>query len=148
MHEPKSYPRIFFARAIDGEDLAARLALASDVASELAAAGLSMVDPMVDEPVMVGETEADQRRLYREIVEHDLAVLKTCHAVLMDISAPGRTYIGCVCEMTYAYFWKIPCVVYTGKTDSRRPWLQYHATAVLETRADSIALLRRLLKAE
>ena len=142
------YPRTYFARAIDGEDSATRLALASDVASELAAAGLSMVDPTVGEPVGVGETRADERKLYEAIVEHDLSILKTCHAVLMDISVPSRSYIGCICEMTYAYLWQIPCVVYMGKVDKRRPWLQYHATAVLETRADAIDLLRQLLKAD
>jgi hypothetical protein len=140
------YPRIYFARAIDGEDSATRLALASDVASELAAAGLSMVDPTVDDPTGVGETKTDERELYQAIVEHDLSVLQSCHAVLMDISVPGRSYIGCICEMTYAYLWRIPCVVYMGKTDKRRPWLQYHATAVFETRADAIDFLRRLLK--
>jgi hypothetical protein len=140
-------PRVYFARAIDGEDSATRLALASDVASELAAAGLLMVDPTVDDPTGASATEAGTGKLYQVIVEHDLSVLKSCHAILMDISVPGRSYIGCICEMTYAYFWRIPCVVYVGKTDSRRPWLHYHATAVFETRADAIDLLGRLLKA-
>lgn len=142
-----SYPRVYFARAIDGEDGATRLALASDVASELAAAGLAMVDPTIGDPTGASVAKADTGKLYQAIVEHDLAVLKSCHAILMDISVPGRSYIGCICEMTYAYFWRIPCVVYVGKTDSRRPWLHYHATAVFETRADAIDLLGRLLKA-
>lgn len=141
-----TYPRIYFARAIDGEDIAKRLTLASDVASELAAAGLSMVDPTVDDPPAVAETVADERRLYQAIVDHDLSVLKSCHAVLMDISVAGRSYIGCICEMTYAYLWRIPCIVYTGEADSRRPWLHYHATAVVETRAEAIDLLRQLFK--
>src|SRR5262245_5216676 len=108
-----TYPRIYFARAIDGEDAPKRLALASKVASELAAAGLSMVDATVDDPPMGTETVADERKLYQAIVDHDLSVLKSCHAVLMDISTPGRSYIGCICEMTYAYLWRIPCFVYT-----------------------------------
>jgi hypothetical protein len=142
----KPRPRIYFARAIDGEDNAARSRLASTVASELAAAGLSMVDPAADDPAVTDETKEGAMKRYRTLVEHDLSVLQSCHAVLMDISVPGRSYIGCICEMTYAYFWKIPCVVYTGNLDDRRPWLQYHATAVLKTRADAIDVLRRLLK--
>lgn len=145
--EETLYPRVYFARAIDGEDSVTRLALASDVASELAAAGLLMVDPTVDDPAGASAAEADAGKLYRAIVEHDLSVLRSCHAILMDMSVPGRSYIGCICEMTYAYLWRIPCVVYVGKTDSRRPWLHYHATGVFETRADAIDLLGRLLKA-
>lgn len=141
------YPRIYFARAIDGEGYAARSELTSVVAAELASAGLSMVDPTAeDDPLeATGETNVDESGRYRTIVEHDLSVLRSCHAVLMDISTPGRSYIGCICEMTYAYLWKIPCVVYMGRADNRRPWLQYHATAVFETRADAIGLLCELL---
>jgi hypothetical protein len=131
------YPRVYFARAIDGQDGATRLALAADVASDLAAAGLLMVDPTVDDPDEASTARAaDTQKFYQAIVEHDLSVLKSCQAILMDISVPGRSYIGCICEMTYAYFWRIPCVVYVGETDSRRPWLHY-----------AIDLLGQLLKA-
>lgn len=141
-------PRIYFARAIDGEDHAARLALTAAVAADLAAAGLSMVDPTADEPAGTDAAGQDERARYRAIVEHDLAVLKSCHAVLMDISVPGRSYIGCICEMTYAHFWQIPCVVYVGGVDQHRPWLHYHAAAIFEARAEAIDWLRELFTAE
>jgi hypothetical protein len=141
------YPRIYFARAIDGEDDAARSELTSVVAAELASAGLSMVDPTEDDDLTgaTRETNVDESERYRTIVEHDLSVLRSCHAVLMDISMPGRSYIGCICEMTYAHLWQIPCAVYMGRINNRRPWLQYHATAVFETREEAIELLCRLL---
>ena len=85
-----SYPRVYFARAIDGEDSATIQALTSDVASELAAAGLLMVDPTVDDPPKTSAVKANMGKLYQAIVEHDLSVLKSCHAILMDISVPGR----------------------------------------------------------
>src|ERR1022692_1921458 len=169
-------PRIYFARAIDGEDTVAAQVLASVVASELEQAGLLMVDPIVSgpaqldtdggeevrhpsiveqagllrvDPIVSGpaqlDTDVDVRLRYHSIVDHDLAVLRRCDAVLMDMSLPNRNYIGCVCEMTYAYLWNIPCVVYLGRSNPNRPWLHYHAVAVFEFRKDAIACLTRRL---
>jgi hypothetical protein len=137
-------PRIYFARAIDGEDTVAAQVLASVVASELEQAGLLMVDPIVSGPTQL-DTDVDVRLRYHSIVDHDLAVLRRCDAVLMDMSLPNRNYIGCVCEMTYAYLWNIPCVVYLGRSNPNRPWLHYHAVAVFEFRKDAIACLTRRL---
>jgi hypothetical protein len=135
-------PRIYFARAIDGQDKKAGQTLASVVAQELAAVGLLMVDPTVNEPTTPGNSKPlNQAEKYQAIVEHDLSVLRSCHAVLMDISEPGRSYIGCICELTYAYLWQIPCAVYTGNSDKNRPWLHYHASAIYAARNDAIIWL-------
>ena len=137
--------RVYFARAIDGEHRLRTLELASTVARELAAVGLLMIDPMADEPVhsLVG---LDQGSRYRAIVDHDLATLRSCQAVLMDMSIPDRNYIGCICEMTYAYLWQIPCVIHLGEINKDRPWLHYHATAVFKLRSEAIAYLGAILR--
>lgn len=137
--------RVYFARAIDGEHKLRTQELAFTVARELAAVGLLMIDPTADEPVHP-PTRLDDGSKYRAIVDHDLAALRSCRAVLMDLSIPDRNYIGCICEMTYAYLWQIPCVIYLGEINKDRPWLHYHATAVFSLRSEAVAYLRTILR--
>jgi hypothetical protein len=137
-------PRVYFARAIDGENSSSARLLASAVARELEESGMLMIDPVASEPLFPS-SNLDMLARHKAIVDHDLSVLRTCHAVLMDISIPGRSYIGCICEMIYAYSWHIPCVVYLGNVDGDRPWLRYHATAIFQSRPEAISHLRTLL---
>jgi nucleoside 2-deoxyribosyltransferase len=141
-----SLPRVYFARAIDGENEETRMTLVSIVAAELAVRNLQLVDPVATEPNDrdIQDTETIQK--YRNIVDHDLSILRTCDAVLMDMSIPNRNYIGCVCELTYAYLWSIPCIVYIGQGNSNRPWLHYHATAIFKSRKAAVAHLADLLQ--
>jgi hypothetical protein len=141
-----SLPRIYFARAIDGESEETRTTLASIVAAELAARNLRLVDPVATEPDVRDSQDTETIQKYRHIVDHDLSILRTCDAVLMDMSIPNRNYIGCVCELTYAYLWDIPCIVYIGQANSNRPWLHYHATAIFKSREAAVAHLARLLQ--
>ena len=141
-----SLPRVYFARAIDGENEATRVTLASSVATELATRNLQLVDPVATEPQNRGSADSEILEAYRRIVDHDLSILRTCDAVLMDMSIPNRNYIGCVCELTYAYMWHIPCVVYVGQCNQNRPWLHYHATAIFRSREAAITHLANLLR--
>ena len=139
-------PRVYFARAVDGLDADQTIGLAEVARQELATVGLSMVDPVASEPVfreaqLDGTVVADPLQFCRQIVEHDLAILRGCDAVLMDMTIPSRNYIGCVCEMTYAHIWGIPCVVYLDRIDHNRPWLIYHTTAVFSVRSEAVAYL-------
>jgi len=141
-------PRVYFARAVDGLDGEQVTRLAEEARQALEAVGLSMVDPVASEPAFSGaevngEVAADRLQFYRQIVEHDLAMLRGCDAVLMDMTMPFRNYIGCICELIYAYMWNIPCVVYLGKSDPNRPWLRYHATAMFAARSEAVAYLGR-----
>jgi hypothetical protein len=141
-----SLPRVYFARAIDGEGEETGKILASIVAAELAARNLQLVDPVATAPDVRDGQDTEIIQKYRDIVDHDLSILRTCDAVLMDMSIPNRNYIGCVCELTYAYLWDIPCIVYVGKTNPNRPWLHYHATAIFKSRDAAVAHLSRLLQ--
>jgi nucleoside 2-deoxyribosyltransferase len=141
-----SLPRIYFARAIDGESKEKRTTLVSVVAAELAARNMQLVDPVATEPDVRDSQDTETIQKYRNIVDHDLSILRTCDAVLMDMSIPNRNYIGCVCELTYAYLWDIPCIVYIGQANSNRPWLHYHATAIFKSRETAIVHLTRVLQ--
>jgi hypothetical protein len=145
--------RVYFARAVDGLDGAHVARLAEEARQILEAVGLSMVDPVASEPAFPdaevnGAVTPDPSQFYRQIVEHDLAMLRGCDAVLMDMTIPSRNYIGCICEMMYAYIWDIPCVVYLGRADPNRPWLRYHATAMFAARSEAVAYLARHFSAK
>lgn len=137
--------RVYFARAIDGQEARAISSLTSLVNDDLMAVGMELVDPTVSEPQPGEDIDSHSIDHYRAIVDHDLAVLRTCDAVLMDMSIVGRSYIGCICEMTYAFLWNVPCAVYIGMQDTKRPWLHYHA-AVFQQRKDAIAYLVKRLR--
>lgn len=140
-------PRVYFARAVDGLDRDRVIDLAQGVRKELDVVGLTTIDPVAASEPMIGgvrdesEHSGDAPRNYRQVVEQELAILRSCDAVLMDMSIPSRNYIGCVCEMTYAHMWNIPCVVYLDAVELNRPWLKYHATATFGTRIEAIAFL-------
>ena len=139
--------RVYFARAMDGMDAEHIACEAKEVARELAAHGMQMVDTFVevksDEDLRTFDEKA------REIVERDLALLKSADAVLMNCSIPGRSYVGCICELVYAYLWRIPVVVYVGSSDNdKRYWLQYHATHVCRSRNEAVDALISLFVAE
>lgn len=141
-------PRVYFARAVDGLDSDQVIRLGAEARQALEAVGLSMVDPVASEPAfndaqVDGAATVDASPFYRQVVEHDLAMLRGCDAVLMDMTIPYRTYVGCICEMIYAYLWNIPCVVYLGQIDPDRPWLRYHATAMFTARSEAVAYLAR-----
>jgi hypothetical protein len=64
----------------------------------------------------------------------------------MDMTIPDRNYIGCTCELTYAYLWQIPSVVWVGDTGlEQRPWLQYHASVVVRSRQEAVEAVAALL---
>lgn len=142
--DANSSPRIYFARAIDGQETGIISSLTLLVNDELAAVGMQLVDPTISEPQPTADVGSHIADYYQAIVNHDLAVLRSCDAVLMDMSIVGRSYIGCVCEMTYAYLWNIPCAVYIGMQDARRPWLHYHAAVFEQRRAAVAYLVQRL----
>ncbi len=138
-------PRIYFARAVDGMSLDDTLTLAQVVAQELARFGLTLVDPVAEQLGLRSALKDDIKSASRQLVDFDLSTLRTCNGMLMDMSIPNRNYIGCSCELTYAYLWKIPTVVYAADSYRARPWLNYHAQEVCACRDDAISALVELL---
>ncbi|GIF01639.1 hypothetical protein Ari01nite_91030 [Paractinoplanes rishiriensis] len=138
-------PLVYFARAVDGLDRRAVLGAAKVVAAELEKSGLRMTDP-VDAWMRSDRLRSPDDHVL--LVQSDLGLLRRCDGVLMDMSIPDRNYLGCTCELTYAYLWRIPSVVWVGDTGlERRPWLRYHATTVVRTRPEAVAALTGLLLA-
>lgn len=121
------------------------LNLTSTVKEELNSIDLDMIDPYVEtKNNKVGITFKEKAR---EIVEQDLSLLKTADIVLMDCSIPNRNYIGCICELVYAYLWGIPIIVYVGSSgNDNRYWLRYHANYICKDRSEAIKYIKLLSK--
>lgn len=133
--------RVYYARAVDGRDRATLKSIADELCSVLAQRGLELLDP-------VDYADSALAAPYGDIVENDLALLKTADAVLMDLSLERWTYVGCICELVYAHLWRIPVVVFiTGSTLSERAWLRYHATRITSDRETALTALDEILSA-
>ncbi len=134
-------PTVYFARAVDGLPRDEVLRVGGEVAKELGERGLSMVDP-----VAIWMDSAGTSTDYTALVESDLAVLRQCDGILVDMTIPHRSYVGCVGELTYAHLWRKPAVVWVGETGLEdRPWLRYHASAVVRTRDEAVSAIAGLL---
>lgn len=137
-------PLVYFARAVDGLDRADVLAAARVVGAELEESGLQMTDPV--ELWLRAARESPVPDDPAGLVKSDLGLLRRSDRVLMDMSIRDRAYIGCTCELTYAYLWHIPSVVWVGDTGlDQRPWLRYHATAVVKSRQEAVEAVAGLL---
>jgi nucleoside 2-deoxyribosyltransferase len=134
--------RIYFARAIDDQVPDAIDTARLLIVSELAHANVVLVDPYseIEDALRAQHHTRARNEVDELIVESDLRLLKTCDAVFMDMSIPGRNYVGCSCELVYAHFWDIPVVVYVGQSgNDERVWLRHLAHSVWRDRAEAIA---------
>jgi ATP adenylyltransferase len=83
------------------------------------------------------------------IVEEDLAMLRNADILLVDYSKRGRNYVGCTCEIVYAYLLNKPIIAYTGRSGNHdRPWLLYHASFVCRSMRQVVDSLKHLTVAE
>jgi hypothetical protein len=86
---------------------------------------ISVADTLDSE---IGMTDA-------QIVEKSLALLTKCDFLIFDCSIENWNYVGCIFEVAYAHRMHKPIIVYTGATtNSRRPWLRYHATKIVASK--------------
>src|SRR5437660_5626097 len=135
-------PRVYFARAMDDMDVSHITEQAALLRAELDEHGLEVVDAFFGPQ----QVDAQSSEVTNSIIHSDLKLLRQCDAVFMDMSIPDRTYIGCSCELVYAYSWNIPVVVYVGDTtNSRRPWLLYHAAQICGDRLEAVRAVIRLV---
>ena len=97
---------------------------------------ISVADSLEGE---IGMTDA-------QIVEKGLSLLNKCDFMIFDCSIENWNYIGCVFEMAYAHRMNKPIIVYTGATtNNKRPWLRYHATRVVVSRAHLVDAVSELI---
>jgi nucleoside 2-deoxyribosyltransferase len=101
-------------------------------ASELvAAAGWEPVDPMRRD--FRGRTEGHEQ----EIVDGDLADIRSCDAVLADFGEPDE---GTAMEAWYAHGAGVPVIAFTGGRKAH-PWTVYVSAKVCESLEEAVSAL-------
>jgi hypothetical protein len=138
-------PLVYVARAVDWRPTPEFKQVGHDLAELLAAAGYYPVDPVetpfpgVDVTFKQGKPQGVNR------VNSDLAWLRRSDALVVDMSITSWQYVGCICELVYAYKWDIPSVVITGASPiGERMWLKYHATRIVHDAVGAVDALRNL----
>lgn len=122
--------RIYFARAMEGLGRQ-EIRQGADFVRRILGNSADLLDPF--------EAEATPDD-YKKVVFDDLSLLRTADVLLVDMSIADRNYIGCSCELVYAFLEGIPSVVHVGETDyAKRKWLQYHATVIVSDFQDAIS---------
>jgi ATP adenylyltransferase len=137
-------PLVYVARAVDNRDTAEVIKTGEVWQNRLVSAGFRPVDPVVT-PFSKLPTSGDPNRANFLRVTSDLAWLRRSDALVIDMSLDGWSYVGCVCELVYAYSWGVPTIVMTGNSAiGERLWLRYHASAIVKSVDDVVeALLAR-----
>jgi hypothetical protein len=134
--------RVYFGRALSGISVSSianqaeyfESVLRRDVQASV------LVDPYVEYKNVQCATELS-------MVDFDLLLLKGSDALVLDMSIPGRSYIGCSCELVYAHMWGIPAVVNVGDTGlENRAWLKYHSAEVVSDLESASRRLPRILE--
>ena len=124
--------RVYFASAIENLSLEEVEAHYVQVAKLLESREFQMTNRNVQDYYLPQDCDSITR--IREVIENDLHTLSQSDLLLVDYSIPNRNYVGCTCEIIYAYLWAKPIVVYVGQSSNGRShWLRYHATYVCET---------------
>jgi hypothetical protein len=145
LNDTQATPLVYFARAIDGEDPQGTLELANHVRADLLKYGMRMIDPFACE-LQITRPPGDVSGHTDRLVRLDLTLLRKSDAILIDMTIPGHSYIGCVCELTYAFLWNIPAVVYVGDSgNGGHHWLTFHATIVCRERNNAIDRLHQTI---
>jgi nucleoside 2-deoxyribosyltransferase len=142
--------RIYFARAVEGIERSQIRQLAASARLDVNAVGLTLIDAHMEylawRDLYGTASESDE---YKQIVKFQLELLRSCDALLMDMTIPNRNYIGCCCELVYACQFNLPTAVYVGDTNyASRTWLRYHAQVVVRERREAIAHLSNRLRVE
>lgn len=131
--------KIFFSRAMDELNAESIVLLDETIERKLDKVGFTLVNPY---------TVQDSRRRsisgIEGIVESDLRLLAEADVVLADMSIRDRSYIGVVGELFRSFSLGKPSYVWVAESGNhKRPWLQYHASGIVETMDEAIELMVR-----
>jgi nucleoside 2-deoxyribosyltransferase len=131
---------VYFASAIENLSLEEVQAHYAQVANLLESHGFQMTNRNIRDRYL--PQSCDSTAKTREIVENDLETLRRSDLLLVDYSIPNRNYVGCTCEIVYAYLWRKPVIVFVEHSgNGQRRWLRYHATYVCNTVSQALGYM-------
>ena len=134
----------FFARAMDGVDASVISERDREAEDAFAHLDIALINPY---------RTSDRRRGkicgISEIVTEDLTMLAASDLLVADLSIRGRSYVGAMIEIKYAYDHGKPIYVWVGGSgNEERIWLQYHASAITKTLEELTEILGIVLTPE
>jgi nucleoside 2-deoxyribosyltransferase len=139
-------PLVYVARAVDNRPAPDVRQVGENLRQRIGEAGFAAVDPVASPfprtqvPMQENQETNDFLR-----VRSDLAWLRRSDAVVIDVSLEDWSYVGCVCELVYAYLLGIPTIVIAGSSViQERLWLRYHATRIVHDVDEAIVELQAL----
>lgn len=113
--------RIYISRPIDDRDANAIYDVIHRARRDFIRPRFEVIDPTTI-------PNGGERENYTRLVNSQLRLMKTCQILLVDMSIPNHTYIGCIAELVYARINNLCTVVYVGSNIiGHRPWLRFHA---------------------
>ncbi len=139
-------PLIYVARAVDNRPAPDVREVGETLRSRIREAGFAAVDPVAS-PFPSTQVPMQENLEINDFgrVRSDLAWLRRSDALVIDMSLEDWSYVGCVCELVYAYLWEIPTVIVAGTSSiQERLWLRYHATKIVHEVDEAIAELQSL----
>jgi hypothetical protein len=115
--------RIYVARPVDDLDRSGINGFVQRARRDFSSPRFEVIDPM-----LIGDIDQREDSSYAGVVDKQLQLLHSCDIILVDMSLPNHTYIGCIAEMVYAHIWQLSTVIYVGSNRMfHRPWLRFHA---------------------
>lgn len=80
------------------------------------------------------------------VVTRDLELLKESNVLFVDYSRQNMNYIGCTCEIVYAFIYNKPIIVYVGNSgNENRLWLLYHTDKIYKNLKDALEELSKFI---
>lgn len=141
---PKA-PLVYVARAVDNRSPDDVREAGEELRLKIRDAGFAAVDPVAS-PFPRTQVALEENKKISDFirVQSDLAWLRRSDAVLIDMSLEKWSYVGCVCELVYAYLWGIPTIIVAGKSPiQERIWLRYHANDIVHDIDEAIEKLHK-----
>jgi len=130
--------RIYFGHAMDDQHETAISARFDAVEALFRSSGMQIIHTWDGRPSSGAATD---------VVRQDLLLMQTCDLVLLDMTLPGRNYVGCVGEMVYAHLAGLPAIVNVGQTDNGdRLWLQAHSTRIVASWPHALEAARQIVR--
>jgi len=119
------------------EILAARTAFSSDGANIKVASMFDLLDQAQAAPMAP-----------KALVSIEIEFLRSCDALLVDLSRPGWQYAGALMEIVYAKVHHLPVVAIVGDTSlGDRAWVRAHVDRSARTLNEAVQMTREILEA-
>lgn len=131
--------KIYYCRAMDGIDNNIISQEYTYVRAQINAKGHCLINDFnVDSYEILAITEENSKK----VVHSNISDIAKSDIVIVNLSIPNHSYIGCVGEMIYAKQMGIRVIVIVGESgNDKHFWTLYHSDCITNSLDEAIALL-------